>query len=409
MDRGGRIPRTLTAAAALASLAHVGVLIPRYILTDDAVPLSIRLFVGCIVFTVLAAIGGSVLALILVVRSWRRPEARPLALFLAAAAALWGSVLRLLDVSAAARDLSISINASTVPLLVLSVTVVVAAASFLRLSALFPAPLDPGVLPPPRRLHALRRARVALLRARTVWLSAALALLAIMAYTMGGGPVLAFIFAGTFDFESVITRPENVALLRVWGGGMAVLAAVTVVLMPAIAMILGVRNLVAGYRAAAHDERRRVLWIVAGSSIAAWMILAPLLAAPVTMLTSLSADWLPFVGGLLLAFAPAVLVCTAAVAIFYSGAVDPALVLKRSTVFGILGAAGFVLFTALESVVSEFFEATLGLPGVVGSVAAGCIAAALMIPVRRALSLRSRRAPSAQRSTAIVEQPGVDA
>lgn len=102
------------------------------------------------------------------------------------------------------------------------------------------------------------------------------------------------------------------------------------------------------------------------------------------------------------------LVCTAAVAIFYSDAVDPALVLKRSTVYGIVGALAFVLFIALESVVSDFFAATLGLPGLVGSVAAGCIAAALMIPVRRALSLRAGRTDTSVTS-AITERTPADA
>lgn len=401
--------RSLTAIAALASLAHVGVLLPRYILTDASIPLSIRLFVGCIVVTVVAAIGGSLLALILVARSWKRPEARPVALFLAAASALWGSILRLLEITAAARDLSISINASTIPLLVLSSTLIIAAASFLRLSALFPAPLDPGVLRPSRRFHGLRRVRVALLRARTVWVTAALALLAIVAYALGGGQVMSFVVAGTFDFESALRGNDSARLVRVWSAGMAVVGAVTVVLMPVTAMVVGVGNLVAGYRAAARAERRRVLWISAGSSIAAWMILTPLLAAPLTAITSLSADWLPFAAGLLLAFAPAVLVCTAAVAIFYSGAVDPALVLKRSTIYGIAGALAFVLFTALESVVSDFFEATLGLPGLVGSIAAGCIAAALMVPVRRALSLRTRRTVAPSVPAAIAERNGADA
>jgi hypothetical protein len=163
-------------------------------------------------------------------------------------------------------------------------------------------------------------------------------------------------------------------------------------------MIIGMRNLLAGFRVAQAEERRRLLWLVAGTSIAGWMILVPLLGIPIVALTPFSIDWLPFVAGLLWVFAPAVLVGAVGVAIFYSGAVDPALVLKRSTIYGILGTAAFVLFTALESVLSNLFEATFGLPGLAGSIVAGCVAAGFMIPVRGQLARMSQRASPGDRA-----------
>lgn len=384
------ILRILTAAAAVGSLAHVGVLIPRYIMTDPEVPVSIRIFVGSIVITVLAAMAGSVLALILVTRSWQGHGARSLALFLAAVSVLWGSILRFIDIVVSGSDLRIQLQASnTLEIFVLATSVIVASASFLRFSALFPAPLDPAALPPTHRFERLRRLRVALLKPRPVWLVAVIAVGVAVGYGPAADRLLTLFATGDIAAESVLAT--NPAMRGVWIAGLAVVGVVTLLLVPVSAMIIGMRNLITGYRVAHADERRRLLWLVAGTSIAGWMILVPLLGIPIVALTPFSIDWLPFVAGLLWVFAPAVLVGAVGVAIFYSGAVDPALVLKRSTLYGILGAAAFVLFTALESVLSNLFEATFGLPGLAGSIVAGCVAAAFMIPVRGQLARMSQR------------------
>jgi hypothetical protein len=399
MKRQGEhlILRILTAAAAVGSLAHVGVLIPRYIITDPEVPLSIRIFVGSIVVTVLAAMAGSVLALILVTRSWQGHGARSLALFLAAVSVLWGSILRFIDIAVSGSDLQIHLQASnTLEIFVLATSVIVASASFLRFSALFPAPLDAAALPPARRFERLRRVRVALLHARPVWLVAVIAVCIAVGYGPAADRLLTLITSGEIAAESVLAT--NAAMRRVWIAGLAVVGVVTLLLLPVSAMIIGMRNLLAGFRVAQAEERRRLLWLVAGTSIAGWMILVPLLGIPIVALTPFSIDWLPYVAGLLWVFAPAVLVGAVGVAIFYSGAVDPALVLKRSTIYGILGAAAFLLFTALESVLSNLFEATLGLPGLAGSIVAGCVAAGFMIPVRGQLARMSQRTSPAERA-----------
>jgi hypothetical protein len=389
--------RILTAAAAVGSLAHVGVLIPRYIISDTEVPLSIRIFVGSIVITVLAAMAGSVLALILVTRSWQGHGARSLALFLAAVSVLWGSILRFIDIVVSGSDLQVQLQASnTLEIFVLATSVIVASASFLRFSALFPAPLSAAALPPARRFERLRRVRVALLQARPVWLVAVIAVCIAVGYGPVADRLLTLIASGEIAAESVL--PTDAAMRRIWIAGMAIVAFLTLFLIPVTAMFIGMRNLLAGYRVAQAEERRRLLWLVAGTSIAGWMILVPLLGVPIVALTPFSLDWLPFVAGLLWVFAPAVLVGAVGVAIFYSGAVDPALVLKRSTIYGILGAAAFVLFTALESVLSNLFEATLGLPGLAGSILAGCIAAGFMVPVRAQLARMSQRTSPVERT-----------
>jgi hypothetical protein len=399
--------RLLTAAAAVGSLAHVGVLIPRYVITNPAVPLSIRIFVGSIVVTVLAALAGSVLALTLVTRSWQRPGVRSLALFLAAVSTLWGSILRLIEITTTGSDIQIQLQASNrIELFVLATSVIVASASFLRFSALFPSPIDAAALPPARRFRLLRRARVALLRSGPVWVTSGIALCVMLGYGPVAQRVLALVITGAPPTESILA--DNATVRRAWIVGLVVVTVATMLVMPVTAMIVGMRNLLAGYGVSDTEERRRLLWLVAGTSIAGWMILVPLLGIPIMALTSLSIDWLSYLAGLLWVFAPAVLVCAVAAAIFYSGAVDPALVLKRSTIYGILGAAAFVVFTALESVLSNVFEATLGLPGLAGSITAGCVAAGLMVPVRNRLAKLSRLQPSPD-ATPISASPGTSA
>jgi hypothetical protein len=70
-------------------------------------------------------------------------------------------------------------------------------------------------------------------------------------------------------------------------------------------------------------------------------------------------------------------------AVFYDGAIDPAFVIRRTTVFGILGVICVFLLAGLGNVVSEMVEERLGLPGVVGSGIYGGVVAILLLPLRR--------------------------
>ena len=74
-----------------------------------------------------------------------------------------------------------------------------------------------------------------------------------------------------------------------------------------------------------------------------------------------------------------ILVLCLAVAIFYRGAIDPALVIRKSTLYGALGVIFIVLFAGIENLIEETVEQRLGLPGMAGSlIAAGGVALALI-------------------------------
>ena len=145
------------------------------------------------------------------------------------------------------------------------------------------------------------------------------------------------------------------------------------------------------HREAIADDRARIEWIH-GALVAAALVLAtipPLWWAILIVLlpsmepsASLSGGMMFFGPGfiavelLLLAF-----VGSLALSIFYRGAVDPRLAMRRVTVFGLMSLAVAVLFVVLERAVAMKIVAWLQLPNETGAlIAAGAVAS--LAPVR---------------------------
>lgn len=378
-DMQARLSRLFTGALVLAALAHVALLLPRFAELSGVLPARFQVVLWAVALTVVTAVGACVLAGVLVVRSWHRSGARSLALFLAFLAAVWGSLLRFLEVSLVPGTVSVNVAAGGWSLALASAGMILAAAAFLRVSVLFPGPLRGTDLRPARHLAFLRRVRVALFRPSVVWGTALVA----VALTRIGASA-----AGWIEPEQ---RPQ---LALVLGLGPSV---VLMLLAPLAAIGLGARNLVTGYRLATPGQRRPVLWLVVGLVTAGWLILVIPSVFAVLAATDVSIpDPLMAVMAALVLLAPTVLVVSTAVAVFYDGAVDPGLVLRRSTVYGALGAGGLLLFAGLENALSSWVEATLGLPGFTGSLLAGALAAAVMFPLRHVL---------ARAATAVLPRP----
>lgn len=78
-------------------------------------------------------------------------------------------------------------------------------------------------------------------------------------------------------------------------------------------------------------------------------------------------------------------------AIFGAGALDPSLAIRRSTVYGTLGALFLVLFAALESVLEDFAQARLGLSGRLGSMVAAGTIALVLVPFHKRLKRLAER------------------
>jgi hypothetical protein len=391
--------RAAIAAAAAGSLAHAAMLFSRFIVTDPALPLRIRLLIGSLTLTTAAALGGCLLALVLVARSWQHSGARHLALFLAAVATVWAALLRMLQLNITDR-LHMQVTVGGALMYLLPFAIIVAAAAFVRFSATFPTTTTAASLPVPHRLRLLRRTRRALLDGRTLALVAALVF--VVPIAAGLGLRVAEARLGISVADATRNWPGDLPAAMIVAFALTTLLRIFQFLVaPVAAMLIGAANLVAGYRRADAAARRRVLWLVSGAAAAVGMLTLPLVGAALIGAIlpdgSTAARAVPVIVAMLIFSAPAVLVACTALAVFYSGAVDPRLVLERSTVYGILGAFGFVAFTTLESLLSAWVEASLGAPGLLGSVLAGCLAAGMLLPLRGALSRTVRRVlPAAQ-------------
>jgi hypothetical protein len=364
---GRNLFRGLAGLLVLGAVLHVATLWPRVAIL--AAELGPRAWIVFLVFGLVAttALAAGALAGFLLWRVPDRSDARALTLFLGFLAFFWGSLFRFVQIAYSSEDLSVTINygGGWISDSALA-SFVFTLAAFVSFSAVFPRPLAPR-LPPPRRFDRPHRLRVAARRPRNIWGAAVLAILAV-----NGVPAIVF----------RLTQSQTVIAVM-FAAVILVLAACAVA-----AMVLGARNLRLSYRTASAEERDRVLWVVTGFSVASWALIAS--AALVALSASIGhgGTLAMVIAVAVLLFAPLLVVVSAAVGILYAGAIDPALVLRRSTAYGFLGAIGLIAFTVLETALSELVERWVDLPGFVGPLLAGLLVTLALIPVRAVLKRR---------------------
>ena len=134
----------------------------------------------------------------------------------------------------------------------------------------------------------------------------------------------------------------------------------------------------------AADDRVGLLWLLQGLVIGyvCASLFVPVLFLSVALDTPLRLGLTPIILGCgALAF-----VSCLAVAVFRFGALDPALVMRRSIVLGTVIFLLTLLFAAVETFVSELLTAWLGLPENSGAYAASATAAAIFGPLWKRLS-----------------------
>jgi hypothetical protein len=365
--------RVLAGVLILAAMTHVLMVVPRVFALARVLPAGAWLFAAGYAVSAATALLACGLGVLLLWRAPDRADARMLTLFLGFLAIFWGSLFRFVDVGAETSSVSVMISyGSGWVSESATMSFLLAVAAFVSFSALFPRRLTADRLPPPRRLPKLRAVRAALLRPAVVW-GVAVAILLFVRVT----PPVA---------ERVLGPPAGPDGSLRWHALVPiVIAGAVYTVLPLAALGLGVRNLRTSYRIATREERRRILWVVAGFSAAAWMILGSLGLLATMALLDLDVAALGFAIPLAIFLAPLVAVGCAAVGILYSGAIDAALLLQRSNVWGALGVLGVIAFAGLENALSSWVEDRVGLPGVVGSMIAGGIVTAALIPVRRPL------------------------
>lgn len=377
--------RVLAGVLILGAVIHVLTVWPRVTELGQTLGPGTWLVLAGYGVAALTALSACALALLLLWKGADRPDARALTFFLGFLAFFWGSLFRFLEVGSADRSIQVNLSYDSgwVSQTAL-ISFVLMFPAFLRFATFFPERLTADRLPALRLarspvLRAARRLRIWFLDGRVVWGSA----------------------IAIYLIQRLIPRAVmSVSDLTVVEQGGAPPPAVLVAFLASILMMagyavftasLGVRNLRTSYRLAGAAERRRIQWVFAGFATAWWLVLAGAGLVVVSIVLPDEPELLGVALPLALFIAPLVVVTGAAVGILYAGAIDPALALEKSTVYGVLGAVGLVAFAALESVLSELLEAWVPLPGLVGPVAAGALVAIALIPVR--VLLRRRISP----------------
>ena len=162
---------------------------------------------------------------------------------------------------------------------------------------------------------------------------------------------------------------------RVWSDLSTMIIAVSWAAVLMMVSGLSITFLHINFRLADDAERRRTLWLVEGL-VAASAIVA--VAGTVNM----AAGWmeLDVVEEWLLLTVPVALlvflVCVA-IALFFYGAIDPRLTIRRTAIYGVLTGIGVFVFAGIETIISDRLAARLGFSPSIGSwIAGGTIALA---------------------------------
>jgi hypothetical protein len=156
------------------------------------------------------------------------------------------------------------------------------------------------------------------------------------------------------------------------------------ILLTPLAMV--VSSLRISYAASTDEERRKILWIVEACVLALSALLAVFALAVLSYVTNSAVvrfvAELGFLIGMPLIYL-AFLACLA-IAMFYSGAIDPALVLRRTAVYGSLGVILIFLFAGVEDLMAQRLAGLLGLPASSSTwIASGTVALAFALLQKR--------------------------
>lgn len=156
-------------------------------------------------------------------------------------------------------------------------------------------------------------------------------------------------------------------------------------------IMLGIRALRVGFGSANPEDRGRILWIVNGFVAAFWAAIfltvfpgllygayEGYIGAGRDVSSELVFQVYDDVGSLI---PISVILLSVITGVFYHGAVDPALALRKTTVYGAMAIAAVFLFAGLESLVSELLEEGLGVSGLVGSIVVGGAVALAIAPL----------------------------
>jgi hypothetical protein len=375
--------RVLTAAVSIAALVLLASSIAEIESFRSNVPeIASNVFLGYVLAGITAAIA-CLLALVVVWKVSGRSDARFLALFLAMLAFFWGALFRFLQVKYGVvngkQELSVSVTVGGFwPPAMLSAAIL-GAAAVRRFGAGFPT--DAGR---PRWLTNQR-----------IWLTA----LTIAAIDVL--PTYLERFGGTVEWIARLPKPIII-------GAVGYLL-VTHLVLPIAAIVLGVFLLVWNYRKAERAERRSGAVVVVGFTAALAILLIATLVAIFELAPEDDPTAFTFVLVVLPSLAPFVIVLALALAVFYTGTFDPSLVIRKTTVYALVGVVATGVFALVENLISGTLARWLHLPNSVSTIAASIAVAFAVVPLRDRVTRWMERRSSSGAATPAAHPPVQDA
>lgn len=176
-----------------------------------------------------------------------------------------------------------------------------------------------------------------------------------------------------------------------------------------LGLLLGAAVLRTGYALADTADRRRMRWIVEGLNSAVWVSVA---IAPFWLLTAAGVDnpVVDLFPALFMGIVPLIVLTGFALAVFYDGALEPALVVRKSNLYGLFGLGVAFGFALLEELITEHLTARLGLPDGTGALAASGIVAVVFGSLFRRFSRKvdDYVSSTASEPAAQLPEPAID-
>ncbi len=324
--------------------------------------------------------------------AWRaahRPAARALTWFLGSLALFWASVYLAVVLGRGGPDAPAWVRPLIeVDGLIIHLALWLAPAAFLSFSTVFPRPLTPADLVPPSppadrggagkgvRAVAARVVRLGarpgywlrrlLLRPRPVWAVAIVA---------GSLPLLLYVIARVVGAESVGVDGTSPLIARIGAATLGVLIALFIVVGAPVAILISALNLRLSYRLADVDDRRRIRWIVDGCVVGTVGLFANIALQSVMQQLGLEHPVAKAIPGTILGLGNLAMVICLAVGVFYDGALESSLIVRRSAVYTAFGVLITFVFAGVENIASSLLSARLGLPDGASSFIAGGAAA----------------------------------
>jgi len=161
----------------------------------------------------------------------------------------------------------------------------------------------------------------------------------------------------------------------------------------------------AAFPLANAGDRHRIAWIVEGFTLAALLLAFSVLFEALGFVGNRRiANLADSLGGFLLYAAALGLVASVAFSVFYHGALDSALILRRTALYGILALALTTLFAVIETVASNDLAAMLGVSQSLGTVAASVSVALAFGPLRKRIEVVVARLLAEDSGTSAAER-----